>query len=166
MSKAEQFLTEFERELKTTRTFLERVPSDRLTWKPHEKSMTAGQLALHIASVPRGVLGMSLNDEASPPDQSRGHEQPTSVAQAIETLDQGAQFVRATLPTISDRRMEQTIKLVVGGHVVMEAPREVFLRSVLFNHGYHHRGQLGVYLRLTGATVPMSYGPSGDESPF
>lgn len=166
MSKAASFLAEFEAELATTRKFLERLPSDRLTWKPHEKSMTAGQLALHIAQVPMDVLAMSMHDESAPPDLSKPNEQPTSVAAILSSLDQTAKFVRDTLPTISDQRMSQMFKIAAGGKTLFTAPREMFLRRIMLNHWYHHRGQLGVYLRLLGAKVPSSYGPSGDESPF
>lgn len=166
MSKAAAFLAEFEAELATTRKFLERLPSDRLTWKPHEKSMTAGQLGLHIAQVPMGVLTMSMQDEPAPPDMSKPNEQPASVAAILSTLDQSAKFVRDNLPTISDQRMSHIVKISAGGKTLFAAPREAFLRTIMFNHWYHHRGQLGVYLRLLGAKVPSSYGPSGDESPF
>ncbi len=166
MSKAAALLAEFEAELATTRKFLERLPSDRLTWKPHEKSMTAGQLALHIAQVPMGVLAMSLKDESAPPDMSKPNEQPAHVAAILSALDQSAQFVRETLPTINDQRMSQTCKIVADSKTLFAAPREMLLRTVMLNHWYHHRGQLGVYLRLLGAKVPSSYGPSGDESPF
>ena len=166
MSVAETLLTEFETELATTRRFIERVPADRLMWKPHEKSMTAGQLALHIAQVPMNVLQMSMADAASPPDFSKGFEQPASLVAVVQTLDHTAAYVRQTLPGIPDQRMAQTFSMVLAGKTLMAMPRAAFLRSVMFNHWYHHRGQLGVYLRLTGASVPVSYGPSGDESPF
>lgn len=166
MSKAEAFLAEFEAELKTTRTFLERLPSDRLTWRPHEKSMTAGQLGLHIAQVPKMVLTMTMQDQVSPPDFGRGNEQPASIAVVLNTLDETASFVRVSLPNVNDQRMSQIFTVVAGDKVLFAAPREIFLRSIMFNHWYHHRGQLGVYLRLLGARVPSSYGPSGDESPF
>jgi uncharacterized damage-inducible protein DinB len=163
---ARAMLEEFERELATTRKFLERVPEERLTWRPHEKSMTAGQLALHIASVPAGVLKLSLTDEAAPPDFRAGPKQPQSSREVLDTLDASAAFVRQTLPTIDDGRMRSLFKVVLNGRTLMSLPRADFLRAIMLNHWYHHRGQLGVYLRLLGAAVPSSYGPSGDESPF
>ncbi len=159
-------LAEFESELATTRRFLERVPADRLEWRPHEKSMTAGQLALHIAQVPSGVLELSMPDEAAPPDFSAGRERPRTVRDVLDALDETAAFVRRTLPSISDERMRATFMISVRGRPVMVMPRVAFLRAIMFNHWYHHRGQLGVYLRLLGATVPASYGPSADEEPF
>ncbi|MGB7158848.1 MAG: DinB family protein [Tepidisphaeraceae bacterium] len=163
---AQAILDEFERELATTRKFLERIPDERLTWRPHEKSMTAGQLALHIAQTPEGVVRLSLPDEAAVPDMSGGRPQPASGREVLETLDCSAAFVRQTLPTIDDARMGATFTVVRDGRTLMSIPRALFLRNVLLNHWYHHRGQFGVYLRLVGAKVPSSYGPSGDESPF
>jgi uncharacterized damage-inducible protein DinB len=163
MNIAREMLAEFERELGTTRRFLERLPSDRLGWQPHPKSMTAGQLALHIAQVPRGVLEMSLADEAAVPDFSAGRQQPDALTEVVAALDRSAEYVRQTLPGIDDERMRSTFKVVREGRILMSMPRADFLRAIMLNHWYHHRGQLGVYLRLLGAAVPSSYGPSGDE---
>jgi len=165
LSIAQSLLQEFEQELGTTRTFLERVPEDRLTWRPHDKSMTAGELALHIAQVPAGVLQLSLADEAAPPD-FRTRQSPRTLRDVLAALDRSAECVRMTLPTIDDQRMRQMFTVARDGKVLMSVPRVVFLRTIMLNHWYHHRGQLGVYLRLLGAKVPSSYGPSGDESPF
>jgi uncharacterized damage-inducible protein DinB len=162
---AQAMLEEFERELGTTRRFLERVPEDRLTWRPHEKSMTAGQLALHIASIPTGVLKLSMADEAAPPDFRVGPPQPATLREVLDKLQGSADYVRQTLPTIRDARMKETFKVVQAGRTMMSLPRSAFLRAIMFNHWYHHRGQLGVYLRLLGVSVPSSYGPSGDEPP-
>jgi uncharacterized damage-inducible protein DinB len=162
---ATSLLAEFEQELATTRTFLERVPEDRLTWRPHEKSMTVGQLALHIAQSPEGVLRMAQADEAAPPNFGAGRQQPATLREILEALDQGAAYLRQTLPTMDDSRMRGTFRVVQVGRTLMSLPRVAFLRSIMLNHWYHHRGQIGVYLRLLGATVPSSYGPSGDEMP-
>ena len=156
-------LREFERELVTTRRFLERIPEGKLHWRPHEKSMTVGQLALHIAESPAGALEMCLADEAPVPDFSDGRRQPTMLRQVLDQLDQSAEYVHQTLPKVDDARMRATFTVVQGGRSVMATPRADFLRAIMLNHWYHHRGQLGVYLRLLGASVPPSYGPSGDE---
>ena len=165
-SVASAMLAEFEAELATTRKFLEGLPGTGLSWKPHEKSMTAGQLALHVAQLPQGVLGMVLADEAAPPNFAGGRQQPAAAREVLETLERSADFVRRTLPALDDRRMNDTFKIVASGRTLMALPRAAFLRRILLNHWYHHRGQLGVYLRMLGAKVPASYGPSGDESPF
>jgi uncharacterized damage-inducible protein DinB len=159
---AQSLLEEFEREQGTTRKFLERVPDDQLTWRPHEKSMTAGQLVLHIAEVPGRVLKMALADQATRPDLST-REEPKTLRDVLDLHARSADYVRQTLPTVDDERMRETFKIVQDGRTLMSLPRVDFLRRVMLNHWYHHRGQLGVYLRLLGAAVPSSYGPSGDE---
>jgi len=160
---APAMLDEFERELPTTKKFLERLPDDRLTWRPHEKSMTAGQLALHIAQSPEGVLNLSLADEAAPPDFGAGPPQPQTRREVLDALDRSVECVRRMLPAIDDDRMRSTFRVVREGETLLAMPRADFLRAILLNHWYHHRGQFGVYLRLVGAKVPSSYGPSGDE---
>ncbi len=165
MSVAEAFLAEFEPELATTRRFLERLPEDQLNWKPHEKSMTAGQLALHIAQTPLNVLRMAQQDEVPVPNFAGGMPQPANRAEVLKALDESAEFVRRELPRINDARMQATWQAVSNGKAVLTVPRAAFLRSILLNHWYHHRGQFGVYLRLLDVKVPSSYGPSGDEAP-
>jgi uncharacterized damage-inducible protein DinB len=161
---AQSMLQEFEQELGTTRKFLERVPQEKLNWQPHEKSMTAGQLALHIAQTPAGVLRLAQSDEGAPPNFAT-RPQPSSVREILDELEKSAAFVRQNLPKMDDARMGATWKLTQGGRTLLAIPRAAFLRNILLNHWYHHRGQLGVYLRLMGCAVPSSYGPSGDEPP-
>ena len=163
---ADMLLQELDQEAAATRRVFERVPDAHLGWKPHPKSFSLGQLALHVAQTPLGVLNMAIQEEAPPPNFSGGRQQPATVAEVLAALDKSAAFVRETLPTLDDRRMHDTFKVVVAGQTLMALPRAAFLRSIFLNHWYHHRGQLGVYLRLLGAAVPPSYGPSGDESPF
>jgi uncharacterized damage-inducible protein DinB len=165
MTIAESLLAEFVAEASTTRKFLQRIPDDQLSWRPHEKSMTAGQLALHIAIVPSQVLQLALPDEATAPDFSRGNPQPASTAEILAALDQSIGQVKAVLPTLTDQQMQSIWRMKQGDRGLLAMPRAAFLRSVMLNHWYHHRGQLGVYLRLLGAKVPSSYGPSGDELP-
>ena len=164
MSIAQAMLAEFEQEAKTTRKFLERVPQDKLAWKPHEKSHTAGALALHIASVPAGVIRSASLDQSPLPDFDSLFKQPQTVQEILAALDQSIEVVRWELPKFDDARLQQTWSGTANGKTVISMPRGNFLRLILMNHWIHHRGQLGVYLRLLGAKVPSSYGPSGDES--
>lgn len=165
MSLADAYLAEFEQEAATTRRFLERLPNGKLNWKPHEKSMTAGQLALHIATAPAQVLAMSMVDRAELPDMSGPNPQPTSLQEVLQAHDESTARVRSELPKIGDARMGESIVFSKGGKEVLSFPRGAMLRSIMLNHWIHHRGQFGVYLRLLGASVPSSYGPSGDELP-
>jgi uncharacterized damage-inducible protein DinB len=165
MSIAENFLAEFTAEAKTTRKFLERLPEDKLAWQPHPKSMSGGQLALHIAAVPSGVVQMATLDEFQFSQISNDRTQPESLQQILSAFDESLATVTKILPTISDQQMQQTWRLKDGDKELFAMPRAVFVRNILFNHIYHHRGQFGVYLRLVGAKVPSAYGPSGDELP-
>ena len=165
MSIAQAMLAEFEHEARTTRKFLERVPEDKLTWKAHEKSNSVGQLALHIAGVPGGVLQMAIPDTAPLPDFSEGWVQPRNVQEILDALEQSIQTVRRELPKLRDEQMQGVWTGTKDGQAALSMPRGMLLRFIMLNHWYQHRGQLGVYLRLLGTKVPSSYGPSGDELP-
>lgn len=165
MTMAETLLAEFEQEAKTTRKFLERLPPDKFAWKPHEKSMSAGQLALHIAQTPGQVIQIAAADswEPSGPNQN---PLPASIESLLQVHDESVETVRKMLPKISDAAMSATWRMIgPGGKDILAIPRASVLRTILLNHWYHHRGQFGVYLRLLGAKVPSAYGPSGDELP-
>ncbi|MEZ6069656.1 MAG: DinB family protein [Pirellulales bacterium] len=165
MSMADAFLAEFDAEAQTTRRFLEQLPEDRLEWRPHEKSMTAGQLALHIATAPGAIVEMAMADVVPFPKMDKAPEQPTSLQQILDAHDASVAKVRDTLPTFSDEQMQRMWKATYEGHDLIEMPRAGVIRTIMLNHWIHHRGQFGVYLRLVGAKVPSSYGPSGDEMP-
>lgn len=159
---AQGMLEEFERELVTTRAFLERLPGDRLSWRPHAKSMSAGQLGYHIAETPALALRAGLQDRSTADFSQR--REATTAGEALSLLEASAAFVRGMLPTLGDARMQGLFVLELPGGPVLEMPRSMFLRSGMLHHWYHHRGQLGVYLRLLGVSVPSSYGPTGDDA--
>ena len=165
MTIAEMLLAEFEQESRTTRKFLDHLPEDKLTWKPHPKSMSAGQLALHIAGAPGQVVQMAQQDEVPMPDFSRPNPQPESIREVVRTLEASIVKIKEVLPALTDERMQAIWRVKRDGRELMAVPRAAMLRNILLNHWYHHRGQLGVYLRLLGAKVPSSYGPSADELP-
>jgi uncharacterized damage-inducible protein DinB len=163
MSIAQAMLGEFEHEAKITRKFLERVPQDKLKWKAHEKSHTAGELALHIAIVPGFVVRFALVDESPVPDVGALFMQPATVQDILSSHEHSIETVRAILPTLDDARLMTNWSAMRDGKAVATMPKAMALRSIMLNHWIQHRGQLGVYLRLVGAKVPSSYGPSGDE---
>ncbi len=165
MSIAQSFLAEFEQEASITRKFLERLPQDKLTWKPHERSMTAGQLALHVAGTPGQVVGMVAADSVPPPDFSAEIPQPQSVQEVLDALDQSISAVRDILPGFDDARMQQSWSIAADGKEIMAMPRVAAIRMIMLSHWIQHRGQFSVYLRLLGQKVPSSYGPSADELP-
>ena len=157
-------LAELEVEAQTTRRVLERVPEDKLTWKPHPKSSSLGQLALHTAMVP-GALARILSPDVyniTPFSQA----QPTSSAELMKGLDDGVSSARAFLTGLTPERAMATWTLMNGDKQIMAGPRIGFVRALMFNHWYHHRGQILVYLRLLDISVPSVYGPTADESPF
>jgi len=164
MSLAESMLAEFEAQAPITRKFLERLPGDRLAWKPHEKSMSAGQLGLHIARVPGGSVRFVQQNPAQAPNFNSA-PQPASVGEILAAFDESITAVRTLLPQFSDAAMQETWRMVQGNQELLTIPRAQFLRDIMLNHWFQHRGQLCVYLRLLNVAVPASWGPSGDEQP-
>jgi uncharacterized damage-inducible protein DinB len=164
MSIAQAMLAEFEVQAPVTRKFLERLPEDKLTWKPHEKSMSAGQLAYHLASVPGGIVRFVQNNPAQAPE-SFNFPQPASREEILKTLEQSVETVRSVLPKFDDAAMKESWIMVAGGRELFAQPRAEFLRDVMLSHWYQHRGQFSVYLRMLDVAVPASWGPSADEPP-
>ncbi|HEU5341378.1 DinB family protein [Edaphobacter sp.] len=161
MSIAKSLLAEFEEQAPVTRKFIERLPADRFTWKPHSKSMTAGQLAYHLALVPGQVVRGAQQDQITVPNFQ--FPQPATVREILDTFDQSIATVREVLPGFSDAAMNATWRVVAGDQEVAAMPRGAFLRNIMLNHWYQHRGQFCVYLRLLEVPVPSSWGPSADE---
>lgn len=164
MALADALIQELEQEAQTTKRVLERVPDDKLGWKPHAKSMSLGQLALHVAETPATVAEIALKDSVPVP----GFEQASaaSAADLVPALERSVAKARQIVGGIDDAAMMATWKVTKDGQEVMAVPRVGLLRSIMLNHWYHHRGQLSVYLRLLDVPVPSIYGPSADENPF
>ncbi len=164
MPVAQSLLAEFEIQAPVTRRFLERLPEDKLTWKPHPKSMTAGQLAFHLAVVPSSVVRATQVNPAPAPGFQ--FPQPATCQEILRTHDEGVRVVRDLLPRFDEAAMHETWRLVAGDQTVFAQIRGLFLRDVMLNHWYQHRGQFAVYLRLLEIPVPASWGPSADEAPL
>jgi len=164
MSITKALLSEFEAQAPITRKFLERLPEDKLTWKPHEKSRSAGQLAFHLASVPGAVVRFVQNNPAQAPEFSED-PQPVSRAEILSTFERSIAAVRSAFSKWDDDAMRKTWRMVAGEREVLVQPRAQFLRDVMLNHWYQHRGQFSVYLRILNMPVPASWGPSADEPP-
>ena len=163
MSIADELLIEFEEQAPITRRFLERLPQDKLTWKPHERSLTAGQLAHHLAVVPAGVISGAQKSEAQPPNVQ--FPQPESVREILDAFATSIATLRRVLPTFDDKAMHGMWRIVDGNKELLAMPRQTFLRNIMLNHWYQHRGQFSVYLRILDVPVPSSWGPSADEHP-
>jgi uncharacterized damage-inducible protein DinB len=169
MSIAQSLLPEFDQEMEATRKVLERVPTDKLEWGPHEKSMTLRQLATHVANLPSWAQITLQEDEfdVAPPG---GDEFTLPVANSTDELlgifDQNTTSAREAIATAGDDVFMQSWTLKKAGEGLFSAPKAGVLRRFVMNHLIHHRGQLTVYLRLIGVPVPQTLGPTADEPDF
>src|SRR4029450_8558406 len=158
MALIDGLLQELEQEAKTTRRVLERVPHDQLSWRPHEKARTLGQLALHVAIVPGGVAEFVASPSPAQAPQFKDPS-PENASVLIPALEDSIAKARRVLTGMDDAAVLETWRLMQGDRELFAIPRIAMLRSVMLNHWYHHRGPLTVYLRAPGVAVPSSYGP-------
>ena len=162
MAIKDALLAEYDHEMGTTRKLLERLPEDKLAWKPHEKSMALGQLAKHLGNISQWA-GSILNDSsfdlsALPPDQ----DVTQSRGEVLEAFDAATKTARASMDK-TDAEYMAMWSLKRGDQEIFSMPRVAVFRSFVLNHVIHHRGQLSVYLRLNNIPVPAIYGPTADE---
>lgn len=164
MAIAEAMLMEMDMEDKTTQRVLERIPENKLTWKPHPKAYSLGQLAMHIAVAQGRVASAAVEDvhEFAPgptPD-------PKNRQEILDAFAASTAKARQVVKGFDDGKMMAMWTLKRDGKVLMSVPRVGFLRAIMLNHIYHHRGQLSTYIKLLDVPVPSIYGPSADENPF
>jgi len=164
MRLVDSLLMEIDQEAQTTKRVLERIPENKLAWKPHPKAFSLGQLALHIASVPGSIAAAAVPDSMEAPAFSQ--PEPKSRQEVLDTFSKSLVSAKETLNKMDDARLMSMWSLTKNGKVLMSVPRIGFIRAILMNHNYHHRGQLSVYLRMLDVPVPSIYGPSADENPF
>ena len=165
MRMVDSILMELDQEARTTTRVLERVPNDKLTWKPHAKSMSLGQLALHVATTPGQVAALVSKSEYELAEFGN-FPAATTAAELLPALERSVASAKETLNGLDDQTAMSNWKLTRNGKELLVAPRIGIVRSIMLNHWYHHRGQLSVYLRLLNIPVPSIYGPSADENPF
>ena len=169
MALADALLPEFDQEMAGTRKTLERVPDDKLDWKPHDKSTALGGLATHLSNIltwalytlEQDSLDLAPEGKALPP-----MEPAKSRDELLKTFDENLSKARAAIAAASDETMFKPWTLLHGGKTLLTLPKIAVLRGFVMNHMIHHRAQLGVYLRLNDIPVPSIYGPSADENPF
>jgi uncharacterized damage-inducible protein DinB len=164
MSLADTILVELDQESHTTKRVLDRVPEAKLSWRPHPKSYSLGQLALHIATTQGRVASLAAMDTVEAPVFAQ--PEPATRREIFDAFSKSVEDAKSVIGPMDDPRLKSTWTLTKNGQPIMAIPRIDFLRSVLLNHVYHHRGQLSVYLRLLDVPVPSIYGPSADENPF
>jgi uncharacterized damage-inducible protein DinB len=162
----EATLNEIREEAAITRRVLERVPADRFSWKPHQKSMSLGQLAFHVASIPGNLTKLLQLDEFDVSQANFNPPPPNNVEEIYATHDQSVQAAETFLNGMNEKSAMASWRLTMKGKQIFSKPRIGVLRSIMLNHWYHHRGQLSVYLRLLEVPVPVIYGRSADENPF
>ena len=166
MSISAALLPEFDQEMANTRKLLACVPEELPEYKPHEKSMTLGRLAGHVAELPNWAVNtIRLTTLDLTPAAGEGFKAffATTRAGLLETFDKNVAEAREAIAGASDEDLHVIWSLVFKGHTVLQMPRIAVLRSVVMNHLIHHRAQLGVYLRLNNIAIPGMYGPSADE---
>lgn len=166
MGLAATLLPEFDHEMANTRKCIERVPEDKLNWKPHEKSMSFVEIATHMANLLSWTV-LSIEQDSfdmAPPGEDPPRVDPVdSLEGALAMFDKNVSAGRAAIEGASDERLLAPWTLLHGGNEVFKMPRVAVLRSMIMNHMIHHRAQLGVYLRLNDVAVPAMYGPTADE---
>ena len=165
MAIAESMLPEFDHETATTRTLLERVPDSKAAWKPHPKSMSLGELAMHVANIAAWTpvtLKQTEFDTNPPGGQTYTSPKYESTTQMLAAYDEGVKAARAMLAAATDGEMMVPWALKSGGKTIFNMPRAGVFRSFIMNLAIHHRGQLSVYLRLCDVPLPSIYGPTAD----
>ena len=165
MKMIDVLLAEMDQEAQSTARVLERVPQAQLSWRPHAKSMSLGQLALHVATIPGNVAELaSLATLPEPPAFIQA--EAATAAELVPALKASLAKARAVLGGMDDAKLMETWRLMSGGKELMALPRAAVIRMIMLNHWYHHRGQLLVYLRMHNVPLPSVYGPTADENPF
>ncbi|HEY3132813.1 MAG TPA: DinB family protein [Acidobacteriota bacterium] len=169
MKLSQLILPEYDHEMANTRKTLERVPQDKFGWKPHEKSMTLGRLAQHLAELPGWAIytiekdSLDIAPPGAPPYQPPKVNSPEEV---LQLFDKNVAAGRAAIAGANDEHLMKSWSLLSGGKTIFTLPRIGVLRGSVMNHSIHHRAQLGVYLRLNNLPLPALYGPSADEAGF
>lgn len=163
MSQIEALIAEFEHEAQTTRKHLERLPEDKLDWRPHEKSFTAIALAAHITEMTGWAEMILKEDELDFDPATYKPYQPTSLAELLKTFDANVAKTQRALAGATEDTLAQPFSFKIMGQEQFKRPKAATLRDVALSHVIHHRGQFSVYLRLLNVPVPGSYGPSADE---
>ncbi|MCI0388113.1 MAG: DinB family protein [Acidobacteria bacterium] len=163
MKMIDSLIVEFEREAQTTRKHLERLPDDKLDWRPHEKSFTAGALASHIVDCVRWGDSIFNSDEFDIDPTAYKPYNATSVADLLKTFDNDVATCKQALAGLTDATIMQPWRFKIMGRLRWETPKAAAFRNFTLSHLIHHRGQFSVYLRLLNVPVPGSYGPTADE---
>ena len=163
MAIKDAFIAELKHESTLTRKILERVPLDRKEWKPHEKSMTLGRLATHVAQTPHWISDIIHIDDFDFSTRSFNPITAASQEELMKIFQETLDNAFADLDKMSDEDLNKKWIVRMGEKIMYDTPKKVAIRGWAYSHMIHHRGQLSVYLRLLDVPVPGMYGPSADE---
>jgi uncharacterized damage-inducible protein DinB len=162
---SQTLIAELEHELISTAKLLDLVPPEILAWKPNPKAMSLGQLAYHVALIP--VRYLSFAEEGfTPVEELTNHQVPKHKTEFLDSFKIGSEKAKLLLRNVDDKWKGKSWSLTKNGKDIFTLPVELFIRLLVFNHLYHHRGQLSAYLRALNVPLPSIYGPSADENPF
>ncbi len=163
MSLNQPLIMELRQEAASTRKILELVPIDRVDWKPHFKSMKLGKLAMHVAEITGWVSMTMLTDELDLSQFDYKLKAPVTIDELLAKHDEHVEQAVAVLEGCKDEDFDKMWTMRRGDHVIYTLPKHVALRRFAYSHLFHHRAQLGVYLRLLDIAIPGMYGPTADE---
>jgi uncharacterized damage-inducible protein DinB len=159
-------IAELDAEAPITRRVLERLPAEHFDWQPHPKSLTAGQLAHHIATIPGNMTRLAQLEGLDMATRKMNYAPSEGPAALLAAFDASVAAAREMLSNLDEARGNGIWRMTFGNRELFAVPRVGMLRTMCFNHWYHHRGELVVYLRLLDVSVPAVYGRSADENPF
>lgn len=163
MSLAKKIIAEIQQESISTQKVLERIPTDKFDWKPHEKSMSLKELAVHVVEI-SGLISLVIT---KPELDFSVEKKPLEINSTEELVDFYKKLKQKSIEALENVKAEELNEIWVmrnGEHIIMELPKKEVIKIMALNHAYHHRGQLSVYLRLLDIPVPSIYGPSADEA--
>lgn len=166
MRSVDPILAELDQEAEITKRLLDILPEDKLDWRPHPKSKSLGELAMHIAVLQGNVAELGNEDVRDDRDIPRNDPKAENRAQVLRAFAESLAKAKEIVGATDDEKAVREWQLKMDGRTVVSMPRNVFWRTVLLNHNYHHRGQLSVYLRELDVPLPSIYGPSADTNPF
>lgn len=166
LAAAQSMIAEYQAETPATRRVLARVPADRLEWRPHEKSMSLGQLANHVALIPGRIAQMAAAGALDASKMSFQPPMPESQAALLPSLEASVAGACDYLASLDETTAGELFRLTLGDKEILAMPKLALMRTLAMNHWYHHRGQVLVYLRLLDVPVPIVYGRTADENPF
>lgn len=162
---SKQLIAEIEFEKTATQKLLERLPEDKLGWRPHTKAMTLGQLALHVATI-AGRIATFANDGSTTAEILVAHPLTEHKQEILNSFNESIDTAIGILSASDLDWDSKNWRCTLDGNEIIDWPRPTLLRFLMLNHWYHHRGQLSTYLKILNVEIPSIYGPSADENPF